>query len=232
MYLHRLTLTNSSVSTWQVPTTILLMKKTWLTIWVQVSWLEWSITLSRFQRRKTWTLNIVILRNQVFCIDILLLLIKWWIDYIFSGETVFEKASILTTIPSAWKTCMSYYHSYAMTQNYIVFVEQPMLVNGFKLATCTPKGLPMHDCFEWHPEEKVFNFYKVSKYLNFKTWELFYGMLQTKGGCFMKQKLGIFFMIFIKKLDLGLLLCITKTCGIRDFLCELKLTVLEFNSWD
>lgn len=51
---------------------------------------------------------------------------------------------------------MSYYHSYAITQNYIVFVEQPMLVNGFKLATCTPKGLPMHDCFEWHPEEKVF----------------------------------------------------------------------------
>lgn len=76
---------------------------------------------------------------------------------------------------------MSYYHSYAMTQNYIVFVEQPMLVNGFKLATCTPKGLPMHDCFEWHPEEKVFTELSQSiKYLNFKTCELLYVLRKQK----------------------------------------------------
>lgn len=40
---------------------------------------------------------------------------------------------------------------------------------------------------------------------------------------YVNKKLGIFFMIFIRKLDLGLLLCITKTYGIRDFLSELKL---------
>lgn len=69
--------------------------------------------------------------------------------------TVFKNASILVSIPSSWSTCITYYHSYAITKNYIIFLEQPLLVSGLKLATCTPKGKPLKDCFEWCPEEKV-----------------------------------------------------------------------------
>jgi carotenoid cleavage dioxygenase-like enzyme len=65
----------------------------------------------------------------------------------------YKKAKILCTIPSSYKTCFSYTHSFAMTEHFIIFLEQPLLVNGFKLATCTPKGKPLQDCLEWHPEE-------------------------------------------------------------------------------
>ncbi len=77
--------------------------------------------------------------------------------------SLYKNASILVTIPSSWKTCITYYHSYAITQNYIVFLEQPLLVNGFKLMTCTPKGKPLKDCFEWHPNEKVNIVFKYQK---------------------------------------------------------------------
>ena len=40
-----------------------------------------------------------------------------------------------------------------MTENYIVFAEQPLVVNGFKLATCTPKGKPLTDCLEWNDKQ-------------------------------------------------------------------------------
>ena len=78
-----------------------------------------------------------------------------WTNFVSKDSTVFKKASILVSIPSSWTTCITYYHSYAITKNYIVFLEQPLLVNALKLATCTPKGKPLKDCFEWCPDEKV-----------------------------------------------------------------------------
>lgn len=66
-----------------------------------------------------------------------------------------NRASILGSIPSSWKTCIAYYHSFAITVNYLVFIELPLVVNAFKLATCTAKGKPLKDCLEWHPSENV-----------------------------------------------------------------------------
>lgn len=40
-----------------------------------------------------------------------------------------------------------------MTKNYIIVIEQSLLVNAIKLATCTPKGKSMEDCLEWCPNE-------------------------------------------------------------------------------
>lgn len=62
---------------------------------------------------------------------------------------------MLSTLSSSWKTCIGYYHSYGITPKYIIFIEQPLLVNGFKLVTCTAKGKPLKDCFEWHPHEQA-----------------------------------------------------------------------------
>lgn len=74
----------------------------------------------------------------------------------------FSKASIWTSFPSSHKTAFSYSHSFFITQNYVVFVEQPLLVNGLKLATCTPKGKAMTDCLEWHPNLPV-KFHLIDK---------------------------------------------------------------------
>lgn len=70
--------------------------------------------------------------------------------------------TIIATLSSSWKTCIAYYHSYGLTPNYVVFIELPLLVNGFKLATCTPKGKPLKDCFEWFGNERS-RFYVICK---------------------------------------------------------------------
>lgn len=66
-----------------------------------------------------------------------------------------KEAKVIATIPSSWKTCMSYFHTFAMTENYIVFMEQPLLINCMKLAQIGIKGKALKDTFEWTPAEKV-----------------------------------------------------------------------------
>ena len=79
-----------------------------------------------------------------------------------TDKSLLEHSQILTTISSRWTTCIAYYHSFGITKNFIIFIELPLMVNGFKLATCTPKGRPLKDCFEWHPNERV-KFYVICK---------------------------------------------------------------------
>jgi len=63
--------------------------------------------------------------------------------------------AILATIPSSWKVNFSYYHSFGMSENYLVFIEQPMIVNSMKLIASQIKGKCMHECMTWSPEEQV-----------------------------------------------------------------------------
>ncbi|XP_074596368.1 carotenoid-cleaving dioxygenase, mitochondrial-like [Brevipalpus obovatus] len=74
-----------------------------------------------------------------------------------SAESInaFRSSTIICTIPSSWKTCFSYVHSFAMSINYIIIIEQPLVVNAFKLATCTAKGKSLEECLEWRPEEST-----------------------------------------------------------------------------
>lgn len=66
-----------------------------------------------------------------------------------------SKMAILATIPSSWKVNFSYYHSFGMSENYLVFIEQPMIVNSMKLIASQIKGKCMHECMTWSPEEQV-----------------------------------------------------------------------------
>ncbi|XP_055953559.1 carotenoid-cleaving dioxygenase, mitochondrial-like [Argiope bruennichi] len=69
-----------------------------------------------------------------------------------AGEKGFERgASIMTTISSSQKTTYSYYHSFALSENYILFLKQPLLVNTVKMAASGIKGYCVRDCLEWTP---------------------------------------------------------------------------------
>ncbi|XP_053202686.1 beta,beta-carotene 15,15'-dioxygenase-like [Panonychus citri] len=74
----------------------------------------------------------------------------------------FKGVKKIAVIPSRWKTGFSYIHSFAMTENFIIIIEQPLVVNGFKLATCTLKGKSMEECLEWRPDEPT-RFYVINK---------------------------------------------------------------------
>jgi carotenoid cleavage dioxygenase-like enzyme len=42
-----------------------------------------------------------------------------------------------------------------MSENYLVFIEQPLIINAMKLVTSQIKGKCMRDCMTWSPEEQV-----------------------------------------------------------------------------
>uniref|UniRef100_A0A2P2HXH0 Beta,beta-carotene 15,15'-dioxygenase-like n=2 Tax=Hirondellea gigas TaxID=1518452 RepID=A0A2P2HXH0_9CRUS len=66
-----------------------------------------------------------------------------------------SNARVLATISSTWKASMSYQHSFALSANYIVLLEQPYLVSILKLATSQAKGRSLAQCIDWFPHEKV-----------------------------------------------------------------------------
>jgi hypothetical protein len=68
-------------------------------------------------------------------------------------SSVLANASTLCSIGSSYKGSLAYSHSFCMSTNYVVLIEQPFLVNGLRLMTCTPKGKSMQECIEWFPNE-------------------------------------------------------------------------------
>lgn len=69
--------------------------------------------------------------------------------------TALEKSCIVGSIPSNWKTLLSYYHSFGLSENYVVFIEQPLTLNGLRLLTMLVKDKSLRECLEWRPQEKV-----------------------------------------------------------------------------
>lgn len=79
-----------------------------------------------------------------------------------NAKEAFNKAQILCTIAPGWKGGISYYHSFSMSENYIVFVEQPMIINNMRLLSIHMKGRTLRECMDWDPT-KVNRFYIIEK---------------------------------------------------------------------
>ena len=77
-------------------------------------------------------------------------------------EELLSSARIVATIPSRMTTCFSYYHSFGMTENYLIMIEQPWVANSIKLAASKIKGLTFYECLDWYAKEKNI-FHIVSK---------------------------------------------------------------------
>lgn len=73
----------------------------------------------------------------------------------FLGESSFERAKVVASFPVRWRMSSSYYHSFAMTENYFVFVESPLVLNLLKFLTSRFRQVPMMFAFDWFPNERV-----------------------------------------------------------------------------
>ncbi|OXA57763.1 hypothetical protein Fcan01_07859 [Folsomia candida] len=78
------------------------------------------------------------------------------IPFIGSGKAsdALKSSKVIATIQSSWKTCLSFISSFAMTENYVIFMESPLLINCVKLAQLQIKHFALRDTFEWTPSEK------------------------------------------------------------------------------
>ncbi|XP_057695607.1 beta-carotene oxygenase 2b [Corythoichthys intestinalis] len=72
-----------------------------------------------------------------------------------NSEETLEGAKVLCSIPSADSAKPSYYHSFAMSENYVVFIEQPIKMDLLKIITGKLKGKSISDSFSWDPKLKT-----------------------------------------------------------------------------
>ncbi|NXX32554.1 BCDO2 oxygenase, partial [Nicator chloris] len=78
------------------------------------------------------------------------------------GDTL-EGAKVLCSIPPMDRAKPSYYHSFGMTENYIVFIEQPLRLNLLKIITSKLCGKTICDGISWEPQHNTY-FHVVNKH--------------------------------------------------------------------
>lgn len=76
-------------------------------------------------------------------------------DYGKKKSSIFDKASIVASIPARWVLNPSYMHTFGITENFFIIVEQPLAICVFTLAVCQIKQEPISTCLKWHENENV-----------------------------------------------------------------------------
>jgi carotenoid cleavage dioxygenase-like enzyme len=70
-------------------------------------------------------------------------------------EKPFENASIVCSIPMERTLNPAYYHSFSITENYYIFIEQPLVLSVPTLAMSHITGKSYSDCLTWKPNLRV-----------------------------------------------------------------------------
>ena len=66
-----------------------------------------------------------------------------------------DKAEILATVPVQSRLKPSYFHSFGITENYVILIENPLVMNVLKLMTSKLRGKPTAGGLEWLGKRKV-----------------------------------------------------------------------------
>ncbi|XP_060950099.1 beta,beta-carotene 15,15'-dioxygenase isoform X2 [Limanda limanda] len=66
-----------------------------------------------------------------------------------------KNVEVVCTVPCRSLLTPSYYHSFGMTDNYFVFIEQPFKLDILKMATAYMRGVSWASCLKFCPEENT-----------------------------------------------------------------------------
>lgn len=69
------------------------------------------------------------------------------------GENIFEDAHIVAELPTRWKLHPSYMHTFGITENYFIIVEQPLTVSIPAVIRSQIVNEPMISCLKWFPDK-------------------------------------------------------------------------------
>ncbi|XP_078055156.1 carotenoid-cleaving dioxygenase, mitochondrial-like isoform X2 [Mustelus asterias] len=67
-------------------------------------------------------------------------------------EETLQEARVVCSITPVDHMKPSYYHSFGMSENYIIFVEQPLKINVLKILTSSLSGKSVSCAMDWMPE--------------------------------------------------------------------------------
>lgn len=68
---------------------------------------------------------------------------------------MFDQATIVASVPSRWLLNPSYMHTFGITENFFIIVEQPLSVSLPKMTMSIFKQEPMMNSFKWYDNESV-----------------------------------------------------------------------------
>ncbi|XP_074549550.1 beta,beta-carotene 15,15'-dioxygenase [Halichoeres trimaculatus] len=66
-----------------------------------------------------------------------------------------KNAEVICTVPCRTLLTPSYYHSFGITDNYIIFIEQPLKLDILKMATAYMRGVNWASCLKFCPDENT-----------------------------------------------------------------------------
>ncbi|XP_044126150.1 beta,beta-carotene 15,15'-dioxygenase isoform X1 [Bufo gargarizans] len=84
-----------------------------------------------------------------------------------------KSAEVLCSIPAHRLLSPSYYHSFGMTENYVILIEQPLKLEIVKLATAYFRGVNWASCITFYNDEKTW-FHIIDKRTKKPVGEKFY----------------------------------------------------------
>ncbi|KAJ3624233.1 hypothetical protein MTP99_017875 [Tenebrio molitor] len=70
-------------------------------------------------------------------------------------SNMFEQATIVAGIPARWPLHPSYMHTFGMTDNYFIIVEQPLNVSIGGMVMTKLQNDPIVGCFRWYQHENT-----------------------------------------------------------------------------
>lgn len=71
------------------------------------------------------------------------------------GENMFKNASVVAQIPARWQMNPSYMHSFALTENYYIVIEQPLSISMVESLKARFFKRPLASIFEWYKNEST-----------------------------------------------------------------------------
>ncbi|KXJ70865.1 hypothetical protein RP20_CCG022271 [Aedes albopictus] len=72
------------------------------------------------------------------------------------GENMFENARIVASVPARWKFHPGYMHTFGITENYFVVVEQPLSVSVPSMLVSQIRNEPMASSLKWFENQQTF----------------------------------------------------------------------------
>lgn len=72
------------------------------------------------------------------------------------GEGMFENASVIAEIPTRWKLHPSYMHTFGITENFFIIVEQPLTVSVPAVIKSQITNEPFISCLKWFGDKMTY----------------------------------------------------------------------------
>ncbi|KAL1784386.1 beta,beta-carotene 15,15' [Sigmodon hispidus] len=72
------------------------------------------------------------------------------------AKSPLKHTEVFCSIPARSLLSPSYYHSFGVTENYVIFLEQPFKLDILKMATAYVRGVSWASCMSFHSEDKTY----------------------------------------------------------------------------